>query len=341
MTTLIDRYLDEAASHVGAGTRDEVRRDIHGMVDELVEARVAQGEPERTATERVLNELGDPRRFAREYTGEQQYLIGPVHYDSYIELLRTLLTTVLPLVALAIFVSNVLPGEGSVGGIVGGAIGETVWTTVTIGVQIAFWVTVVFAIMERQQRHQATADPAGEAWTVADLPAAKPQRQISIGDALTGLGFTLFIGVILILVYRNGINMYLGDERSAELGRTVPFFNPDIPMAVAWLVIGLLAADALIEVVKYAVGYWTRAIAFTQIALNVVWIGVVMAILGAWDLVNPGIRDAVDDGVADLFLDSWFEQSVLASALVISAIAIWEAVRGYLAWRKPDDKWSV
>jgi hypothetical protein len=341
MRTLIDRYIDEAASQVGAGTRDEVRRDLHGMVDELVEARVAQGEPEGTATERALNELGDPRRFARDYTGERRYLIGPRHYDEYIGLLKAIASLVLPLVAIVAFAAQVLVGEGNVGSLVGNALAEALWITFMGGVQIAFWVTVVFAIMERQQRPDTTPDPAAEAWTVADLPPAKTKRQISIGDALTGLGFTLFVGVILILVYRNGINMYLSDQRSAELGRTVPIFNPDIPTAVAWLVIGLLAADALVEVVKYAVGYWTRVIAFTQVALNGVWIGVVMAILGAWDLVNPGIRGAVDDGVADIFLDSWFEQSVLATALVVSVIAIWEAVRGYLAWRKSDDEWSV
>lgn len=341
MTTLIDRYLDEAASHVGTASREEVRRDIHGMVDELVEARVAQGEPEGTATERVLNEMGDPRRFARDYAGERRYLIGPRHYDEYIGLLKAIASLVLPLIAIVAFAAQVLVGEGNVGSLVGNALAEALWIAFMGAVQIAFWVTVVFAIMERQQRPEDTPDPAAEAWTVADLPPAKPKRQISIGDALTGLGFTVFVGVILILVYRNGINMYLGDERSADLGRTVPFFNPDIPAAVAWLVIGLLAADALVEVVKYAVGYWTRVIAFTQVALNVAWIGVVMAILGVWDLVNPGIRDAVDDGAADIFLDSWFEQSVLATALVVSAIAIWEAVRGYLAWRKPDDEWSV
>jgi hypothetical protein len=337
MTTLIDRYVDEAASHVGAGAREEVRREIHGMVDELVEARLAQGEPEAVATEGVLNQLGNPRRFARAYAGEQRYLIGPRHYDEYIGLLTAIASRVLPLVAIVAFAANLLAGEGNVGRLVGDALAEALWITFMGGVQIAFWVTVVFAVMERERRSGSDVETASEGWTVADLPPVKPERKISMGDALTGFGFTVFIGVILILVYRNGINLYLDDA----LDRTVPFFNPDIPSAMPWLVIGLLAAEAVLEVIKYAVGYWTRAIAGTQVALNVAWIGVALVIIGVWDLVNPGIRGAVDDNVADLFLGPWFERSVLATALVVSAISIWEAARGYLQRRPQPDPWSI
>jgi hypothetical protein len=341
MTTLVDRYVDEASSHVGAGSREEVRREIHGMVDELVEARLAHGEPEDVATTRVLNELGNPRRFARDWSGEQRYLIGPRHYDEYVGLLTAVATRVLPLVAIGAFAVNLLAGDGSVGRLVGEALGRAAWVTVSAGVQIAFWITVVFVLIERGQRGETDAAPDRDGWTVDDLPPVKPARQISVGDALAGLGFTVFVGVMLTLVYRNGITMYLGDERRAALDQTVPFFNPGIPSAVAWLVLGLLVADGILEIGKYVVGSWTRAVTVAQVVLSLAWAGVAMVVLGGWDLVNPGIRDAVDEGVADIFLGPWFEQTVLVSVLVVSAIAIWEAVRGYLRHRPQPDPWSI
>jgi hypothetical protein len=342
VTNLVDRYVDEATSRVGASTRDEVRRDIHGMVDELVEARMAQGEPPDAATEQVLNELGNPQRLARQYDGEHRYLVGPRHYDDYVRLLMAICWSVLPLIAIVIFGANMLEGDGTIGGLVGGAIVDALWTTFIVGVQIAFWVTVAFVVMERTEGG-ATAEVASDRdeWTVVDLPPVVPKRQISMADALVGLGFTVFIGAILVLLYRNGISMYLGDEASASIDGFVPFFNPEIPASVAWLVLGLLVADALLDVTKYAVGYWTRFVSFTQVALNVVWIVVGLLVLRAWDLVNPGIRGSVDEGLADFFLADWFEQAVLAVVLVTAAIAIWEAVRGYLAWRPADDPWSV
>lgn len=342
MTNLVDRYVDEATSRVGEGARDEVRRDIHGMVDELVEARVAQGDAPDAATERVLNDLGHPQRLARQYDGERRYLVGPRHYDDYVRLLMAIGWSVLPLIAIVIFGANMLEGDGAVGGLVGGAILEALWTTFIVGVQIAFWVTVAFVVMERTEG-EVTSEVSTDQdeWTIADLPPEAPKRQISMADALVGLGFTVFIGVILVLLYRNGIAMYVGDEARASIDGFVPFFNHDIPETVAWLVLGLLVADALLEITKYAVGHWTRVVAFTQVALNLVWIVAGLLVLRAWDLVNPGIRGSVDDGLADFFLADWFEQAVLAVLLVTSVIAIWEAVRGYLAWRPEPDRWSV
>ena len=45
--------------------------------------------------------------------------------------------------------------------------------------------------------------------------------------------------------------------------------------------------------------------------------------------------------VADVLPRPWFELSVLASALIASAISMWEALRGYIAWRPPASEWSV
>ena len=313
------------------------------MVDELVGARVVQGEQPETATEHVLNDLGNPRQLARRYDGDHRYLIGPKHYDDYIDLLTAIATRVLPLAAIVIFAASILSGDGAIGSLVGGAVADSLWTTFTIGVQIAFWVTLAFVVMERTQRPGASTEAAGDvrAWTVADLPPAKPKRQISVSDALSSLAFTVFIGIVFVFVYRNGISMYLGDGGPDAVDGNVAFFNPEIPAAVAWLVLGLLAVDAMLEVVKYAVGYWVRFVAFTQIALNVAWAAVAMVIIGVWYLVNPGVRDAVSDDAAELLLGSWFEQSVLASVLVISAIGIWEAVRGYLARHPHSDPWTV
>lgn len=343
MTTLIDRYVDEAAGHVGAGSRDEVRREIHGMVDELVEARVEQGEPADTATERVLNELGDPRRFAREYAGETRFLIGPRRYDEYIAVLKAVATRVLPITAIVVFAVNMLAGSGSIGSLIGEAIADAAWITFNAGVQIAFWVTVIYAVMERTQGEGVATEETdeGDEWTVADLPPPKPERQISRTEALAGLALTLFIAFVLVYAYRNGLNPFLSDERSAELGRTVPIFNPEIPVTIAWLVLGLTLADAALELVKFVVGRWTRVVTGLAVGLNVVWIGVALAIVNTWDLANPGIRGVVSDSLADFLLGSWVDQLILAIMLVTAVVDIWEAVRGYLAGRTDSDRWSV
>ncbi|HYH12463.1 MAG TPA: permease prefix domain 1-containing protein, partial [Thermomicrobiales bacterium] len=313
MTALVDRYIEVALTGVSSGTRADVEREMRGMIDELVEARVERGERPERATEQVLNELGNPRVLARQYDDGKRYLIGPDQYDTYIDLLRMLLTRVLPLITMIIFVVNLIGSDAPVMSAVGSAVGEALLSTLWIGVMISFWVTVVFAVLER------TGNPAissGSPWSVTDLPEEAPRRQITVADALTGLGFTLVIGTILVVVYRSGMDMYIGDE---AVDGTVPFFDPEIPQTMAWLVIGLLVADAALEVVKLSIGFWTRPITVATILLAGVWAVVAMVIIGRWDLVNPGITAVTSDEVADIFLSSWFEMSVLAVALASSA----------------------
>lgn len=343
MTTMIERYVAEAVRHVSAGSRHEVTREIHGMVDEMVEARVSRGVLPVVATEGVLNELGSPRRLAHKFGDTHRYLIGPGQYDEYVEALRTMLLRVLPLVAIVVFAVQIMNGDGGVGSAVGGAVTESLWTVYLIGLQMAVWGTVAFVIMDRSRRDEpvpAESDQAHQ-WTVADLPEVEPRRQISMADTLAGLGFTLFVGFILVMVYRNGMEMYVGDKGRNASGDPIPFFHPDIPRGVVWVVIGLLGADIILEVVKSAVGFWTRSIVVAQILLAVLWAGAGMLIIGQWELVNPGIDAAVSADVTELLMDSWFEMSVLATLLVVSAYSIWEAVRGHVAWREQDDEWTV
>jgi hypothetical protein len=339
MTTMVDRYIEVALSRIPGGSRNDVEREMRGMIDELVDGRIEQGEEPDIAIEHVLNELGNPRDLAREYGDGRRYLVGPDQYDSYVDLLKAMLTRVLPFVTVIVFMVQLLGSdESDIVPAVLDAVGESVWMTLNAAVHIVFWVTVVFVVLDRTG---ASAPGDQRRWTVADLPAPRTRRQIPVADALTGLAFTLLIGIFLVIVYRGGVDLFTRDGEGILSAGSVPFFNPDIPQSMAWLVLVLLAADTVVECLKLNVGNWTRGITGATVLLAVVWAVVAMVIIGRWGLVNPGIGSEMSDDLAEIFLSSWFELSVLAVAIASSAIDIWDAVRGYLAWRTPDDEWSV
>ena len=107
------------------------------------------------AAERAaLSELGDPEILAARYTDRSLYLIGPGYYLDYRRLLGLLIAIVVPIVTLATVFAGLMAGT---------TVAAVALTGVTagigVGVQLAFWVTLVFALVERNgTRKTAPAD---------------------------------------------------------------------------------------------------------------------------------------------------------------------------------------
>src|SRR5690606_20832179 len=106
--------------------------------------------------------LGDPIELSARYTGRPLHLVGPLFYADWKRLLTVLEFIVVPIVFATLAVVGALKGD-AFGTIVGGA----VWTAFSVGVQLAFWVTVVFALIERTP---SMAAKKLMAWTPDMLP---------------------------------------------------------------------------------------------------------------------------------------------------------------------------
>lgn len=332
MTTMTDRYIDAVTQHLPGRERADLDRELRGMIADLVEARAAPGEaPEDVATA-VLNELGDPRLLAARFTDRPSYLVGPDRYPDYVRLLRTLLSWLPGLVFLLVFWLDLLANDG---GALGGslrALLDAAWTALIVVLNIFFWVTVGFAISERARaRHGAAGDAGGAPWTVADLPPAIAKRQISVGDALFGAASTTLLAVVLVVQHRGGIQALGHGDKN---GDTVSFFNPDIPLAFSILVLMVIAGTAVFEVAKYAVGYWTPRVAVMEVALSLVWVLLAFVAVWRWDVINPAIARVWHGDVSAWLLRPDGERLIVGSVLVVSAISIWEAATGYLAYRR-------
>jgi multicomponent Na+:H+ antiporter subunit B len=67
------------------------------------------------------------------------------------------------------------------------AAGEAVGGVFGVGLQILFWITIVFVFLERSDEVPYQAQTGSKAWTVAQLPKLPHKRQISLGEALTDI----------------------------------------------------------------------------------------------------------------------------------------------------------
>jgi hypothetical protein len=303
MTDLVDRYVYTALRRVPEQLRGDIDRELRASIDDAVDARVEAGAERDAAVEATLTELGDPDRLADSYAGRSGYLIGPALFPPWRRLNVMLLSTVLPLVVAVLVVLQVLDGSTF-----GEVIGTAVTTTLTVGVQMLFWTTLIFAIIERTG---AAKDKLRVPWSVRDLPRYEPSRMplaqlamslvwpVLLIAALVWQQFTLGVPVldpanwsfwwpyfIVVLVLQCAYHVWVW--RLGTWNRTVAVVNAVLQLAGAVPLVWLLATDRFFnpEFHRFA----TVAPESDAKHWLSVWIIVIVVVGTAWDIAQVAWR---------------------------------------------------
>ena len=277
-----ERYLSVVLRSIPEPKRADVDRELRSSIADDIEERVAAGDDRGTAERAVLEALGDPAQLASAYIGRPNYLLGPELFPLFRHLLPRLLTFAVPLAALAMAVAKFASG-----GSYADAIGAGISGAITVAIQLAFWTTLAFIFLERAE---AARDARSEIvaktgrWTVERLPDQAPGRvsaSEAIGEVLTSL---ITIGGLLFL---RSISV------PGPAGSEVPLFDPALTNFWYPVFIGVLLAQAVLQVIVFAVGRWTMplAIAFTPLQLGFALPIILLAINGT--LINPAFAAEV------------------------------------------------
>jgi len=316
MTSLTERYLAAALRGIPERQRSDVEGELRSSVTDAVEDRVAAGEDRVAAEKAVLEGLGNPARLAAEYAGRPLHLIGPELFLVWRYVLLRLVAVVVPTVFLVITAVELMGGAGYPGALI-----EGIGVALSTGVQLAFWVTLVFAFIERADAaRDARKEIVGASgrWTVDMLPDPTAER-VSVGDMVGELFTTvLTIGGLLFLrdvSWARGAN----DE-------VIPLFDPALTDFWFPVLIAILAALAVVQVVVYVVGRWTIPLAIGSSVLSVAFALPVIVLALNGTLINPAFAAEIgwpplaeQDGIVML--------AIAAGVTVVTAWEIFDAFR--------------
>jgi hypothetical protein len=286
MSTLTDRYVWAVIRAVPQHQRTELEREVRALVADAIEARTAGGEADPDAAERgALTELGDPAALAARYADRPQMLIGPTLYPVWYRLLTTLLPIIPPIVGAVVLGSNLLSGST-----VGQAIVAGLGTGAAVAIQIAFWLTLVFAVIERTT---GTTGLEPKAWSVDDLPELPDEGRLGV----VVFGFTLAFNVLIIV----GLLWVQFAPPIVIDGVAYPLFDPELwsfwlpyfiavtvveiglAMAVYLLVNDMLFNPQLVAAINAATGgQW---LGFTTAFIT----GIVLLIV-VWDAIDVFLK---------------------------------------------------
>lgn len=310
-TTLTERYIDAALRTVPEKQRADLGAELRASIADQIDARVEAGESQDAAETAVLTELGDPDKLAAGYTDRPLYLIGPKYFLVWWRLLKLLLWIVSPIVAFAVALGQTISGAD-----LGEIIGTTVLATMGTILHLAFWTTLVFAIIERTEAKSAESVPLMP-WT----PDQLPERRES------GAKFSDMIATIIFLVIGAGAILW---DQLIGFAPAYPGLSLLDPGLWPWWFTGLfvvMALEAILQVVVFVRGRWTFGLAAVNAVLNVVvavpalWLLTQGRLLNAefWTTVIPA--DSAET-VANVMM--------ILTGFGIAAIAIWDTIDAFL-----------
>lgn len=307
-TTLTDRYIWTVTRHLPADTGPDVASELRGTIEDMVESRIEAGEDPATAEESALLELGDPGVMARQYGGRPNYLIGPGLFPDYVRLMKILPLIVLPFA----FVGSVIARAGFAEEDLPQVLLDSFVLLLSVGVHLAFWTTLVFAIVE-WSRPESERDKPLTTWDTHQLPVEGPWRQVRLVDFAFG-AFFLVLLIALVVWQFAGVG---------EDGWGVQVLNPDLWIGWEVLIVGFLVVDLVLEFAVWRVGRWTPSLAVGNVLSNVASVAVLVWLAQQERLLVPDLPRALHDEFG------WAADWSVSSGVVVAVLIVfplWDSV---------------
>ena len=318
--TLTDRYIDAAMRTVPEKQRSDLSAELRASIGDQIDARVEAGEALDAAERAVLTDLGDPDKLAAGYTDRRLYLIGPRYYLEWWRLLKLLLWIVPACAAFGIALGQTLAGATF-----GQVVGTTWGGVLAVIAHLFFWVTLVFAILERNdgksalERNALTKDGPWASWSLDHLP--QPHQ--------SGAGFADFIVLTAFLVLWAAAilwDLLIGFVPGSDLS----FLDPGLwPWWIAGLFV-LMAAQSLLAFLVYRKGRWTFGFAVANAA-----IALAVALPALWLLAQGRLLN--QQLLLTLVPEDGAEVNQILAIITgfgIATIAIWAIIDGFLKARR-------
>jgi len=258
MSELVERYVHQVGRYLPNKEREEIQAELRSQIQDQLDDRY-EGAPTETDVAAVLKELGDPRRIAASYGGEQ-YLVGPDIYPVMMMVLRRG-WVIVPPVAVLVHLLAVLFGNESgtlIDLLLKAAAGAFQATAIFTGI-----VVLIFAILQHsgESLDEITGNEKG--FDPLSLPEVNDPAEVDRFESILSMAFGVFALMVMIYFLRVG-----GLTLQFNLGEPVDV----IPVPIPWLV-GLIAIGAtqmVLQLVALLRGRWNVALWLVSVALDIV-----------------------------------------------------------------------
>ncbi|PEM53345.1 HAAS signaling domain-containing protein [Bacillus wiedmannii] len=325
---LIDIYVEEVAKRLPEKNREDIILELRSTIEDMLPDDYNEDDEKR-----VLEKLGSPVSLANGYLDRPMYLIGPRYFDVYTTLLKMIIPIAAVIALIAMVAENFVgyDGEQAVLNVILNLIGKGIGEIIEVGLHVFFWLTLVFAILERTDKDKGTEPltTSLKKWTPDDLKNISyipKKKAISKFEVFGGLMWTA-IWATLYFYANHLVGVY--SSTGSGLKFVAPTFNQDVLLQYWLIVVMIIVFEITISLYKLVQGQWTKRLAIgntiLQIAGTIVFIIIV---------VNPHIfTDGFITFVANVFtisleeLKKWLIGGGILIYVLSAALNIYDGFR--------------
>jgi hypothetical protein len=324
---LIELYIQEVVRRLPEGKREDIGLELRSTIEDMLPDDYGEKD-----VKEVLAKLGSPARLAANYMDRPMHLIGPRYFDVYVHLIKL----ILPIAAVIAFLANAAveimsrsTGESALD-IILAVFGTGIWGMLSAGIQTLFWLTLVFAVIERTDKgnSQEPVTDSLKEWTPDDLkniPQISREKRILKHEPVV----TLIMTVIFTALYFNAdkiIGLY--EQGGDGLDFRVPVFQHDVLLSYWPIVLAAVVLELVLIFFKWVKGQWTKGLAMLTLALQAISLAAFILIFrnsSVWNKDFTGYMDRLFD--ASLRLEHWVLWGGIVSIVVFGAIEVYQAFR--------------
>lgn len=95
---LAERYIYDVIRRLPERQRDDVGNELRAEIEAMIEDEAQGKKPTKKHEYAVLTRMGSPAQLSDQYLERQRYIIGPMYYEKYWQILRTLLYIIVPII---------------------------------------------------------------------------------------------------------------------------------------------------------------------------------------------------------------------------------------------------
>ncbi|MED1863011.1 hypothetical protein P4V41_06050 [Fictibacillus nanhaiensis] len=338
---LIETYISEVTQRLPEKIRDDIALELRSTIEDMLPNHHTDND-----VEKVLMKLGDPVKLASEYNNKPRYLIGPLFYESYINVLIVAAIISVVISSLTLFVNGMITFEGdkslfTLMAFIGQLCLKMLLTSLNVLFQVFFWVTIVFIVIERAGISNGDLYNKKKAWSPSDLYQLKKvvkKRQIPKAEVF----FSLFWTVLWATLLFNASEMFGWYEQTGKglegLKLKAPLFNDDVLFSYAPFIVLLILIEVGMAFYKFFIGRWTNLLASLNLIYHFFSVGLLCFMLTDKTLYNVAFTDKFNNTVPNV-PTFWLVSTI---ATVVAVFSIIDIISGFIKANKSNtaiDQW--
>ena len=280
---LIEVYIQEVTRRLPEKNRADIALELKSVIEDML----PEGYTEKNV-ETVLEKMGSPAALAEGYRDRSRYLIGPRYFDAYVSLLKMSLPIAAVISLIVLAAENIIGYDKhtSALNLIFLLVAEGIWGTIAVGMQVFFWMTVIFAIIERVSKSDDTTPLTAylTEWKVEDLkdsPLIPKQKAIPKYEVFGGFIWTAIWATVYFYA-DHLIGIYNGGPDGLEF--IVPAMNEAVLVQYWPIILLIVGLEISLSIFKLIERQWTKGMAWFNALLQML-----IAIAFVVIMINPNL----------------------------------------------------